>query len=76
MLNTFLWFLQGISFICHICSKKVSDEKTLEMHIENTHLKTLEERERKFQCQVILLYWDKVAKGVIHKLRSTILAQN
>jgi hypothetical protein len=48
--------LQGIAYICHICSKKVSDERTLEMHIENTHLKTLEERERKFQCQVNIFF--------------------
>ena len=41
----------------------MSDERTLEMHIENTHIKTLEERERKFQCQVKI----KVLSDVMHR---------
>ena len=42
---------KGITLICHICSKELKDKRSLELHVENLHEKTMEQRERKHECQ-------------------------
>ena len=42
---------KGKILICHICSKELKDKRSLELHVENLHEKTLEQRERKHECK-------------------------
>jgi hypothetical protein len=37
---------------CNLCDKELGDERTLLNHVENTHILTMESRERKYQCKV------------------------
>ena len=57
---------------CNLCDKELGDERTLLNHVENTHILTMESRERKYQCKVML----KMAFLILAVLNYIIFSHN